>query len=582
MPTLMPTSGAVAVQPRRSILLRLSVLALGALVACGGGHDSAVQTAAVEEDLAQPEDTTPINDGRLHALASPQEKALAARAGKPGFIPQGDPNAQTLGTFGPVLPWPLMPIHQVLLPDGRVLFYGSDTTGKQGGGLHYAVWDPSLGTGDNAFMVLPTTTGSNIFCAGQSLLPDTGNVLIIGGTTINNGLRGIGINDSNVFTPTANTLTAQSPMNFRRWYPTTVSMPDNSQLVMGGRMDPDSGGEAVAKAQRSAPQPDGAALSNATYATTPEVWSSAGGWRQLPAADSDEVFGSIHQGWYYPRAWVMPSGKVFILSNSGSMYQLSTAGDGVLKKLTPTTGQSKPLLQSVMYQPGKILSIRLNLSTVLIDINGKQPVVTNTSPTSRYREYGNATLLADGQVWVNGGGADGNVDTNDWFVSEIWNPATGQWRDMATATVARLYHSNAMLLPDATVVTGGGGDPGPFRNLNAEIYYPPYLYLKDGTGTPAPRPAITNAPDVLGWAQQFQVSFTSNTPISRVTLIRTGVVTHDFNSNQRFQELSFTQSAGKLTLKTPMSTGVAPPGYYMLFIFDGDGVPSIAKIFRIG
>jgi hypothetical protein len=580
----MPASapGAIAAPRARSLVLRLSVLALAALVACGGGQDTSLMNTAVEEDLAQA-DTAPVNDGRLHALATSEQRAAAARAAAPGFIPTGDPNAQTMGTFGPVLPWPLMPIHQVLLPDGRVLFYGSDTTGVQGGGLHYAVWDPTLGTGDDAFMILPTTTGSNIFCAGQTLLPDTGEVLIVGGTVIDNGVRGIGMNDSNVFSPSANAITAQSPMNWRRWYPSAISLPDNTQLVLGGRIDPDtSGGEDVVAPRRAAPLPDTASSSPATYATMPEVWSSATGWRQLPAADNADVFGATNQGWYYPRAWVMPGGKVFILGNSGSMYQLDTAGDGVLTKLNGTAGKTTPRLQSVMYQPGKILTLRNNLSAKLIDINGAQPVVTTAAPTTRIRQFGNATLLADGQVWLNGGSTDGNEATNDFFVSEIWNPATGLWTDMATAAIARLYHSSSILLPDATVATGGGGDPGPFRNLNAEIYYPPYLYLKDGTGTPAPRPAITSAPDTLTWAQKFQVVVSSSTPISRVTLIRTGVITHVFNTNQRFQEMNFTQKGNKVTLKTPASTGIAPPGYYMLFVFDGNGVPSIAKIFRLG
>jgi hypothetical protein len=153
---------------------------------------------------------------------------------------------------------------------------------------------------------------------------------------------------------------------------------------------------------------------------------------------------------------------------------------------------------------------------------------------------------------------------------------------MASASIPRLYHSSALLLPDATVITGGGGDPGPLTNLNAEIYYPPYLYLKDGSGNLAPRPSITSAPDVLGWGQAFNVSVQSPLSISRVTLVRTGIVTHDFNGNQRFQDLSFTQNGTTLSLKTPASSGVAPPGYYMLFVIDANGVPSVAKIFRIG
>jgi hypothetical protein len=153
---------------------------------------------------------------------------------------------------------------------------------------------------------------------------------------------------------------------------------------------------------------------------------------------------------------------------------------------------------------------------------------------------------------------------------------------MASNATPRLYHSTALLLPDATVITGGGGDPGPLKNLNAEIYYPPYLYLKDGSGNLAPRPSITSAPDVLGWGESFDMTVQSSTAISRVTLVRTGVVTHDFNSNQRFQELNFKQTGTQLKLKTPASTGIAPPGFYMLFAFDSNGVPSIAKFLRIG
>jgi len=557
----------------RGVAPRLSVLALAALVACGGGHEA--PRVATEEDTVAT-DRAPVDDGRAHVAATARQRAEATRAHAPGFMPTGDPDAGTQGVFGPVLSWPLMPIHQVLLADGRVLTYGSDITGKQGGGLHYMVWDPTLGTGEDAFLVLPTQTGSNIFCAGQALLP-SGEALIVGGTVIEDGLRGIGIADVNVFDGTQNTLALQSPMAYRRWYPTLLSLADGRQLAMGGRMDPPGSGEDL-----STVPADSRAATNATYASTPEIWSPATGWQTLTGASSDTVFGKSDVQWYYPRAWVMPSGKVFLLSYSGAMWQMNPDGLGALAKLKGKVNVSNPRLQSVMYQPGKILSMRDGGQSVTIDINGKQPVVANTAPTLRYRQYGNATLLADGQVWLNGGSTDGNVETGDFFVSEAWDPASGQWHDMASGAIPRLYHSSALLLPDATVLTGGGGDPGPFVNLNAEIFYPPYLYLKDGSGNLAPRPATTAAPDVLGWAQKFTVGVSSATPISRVSLIRTGVVTHDFNSNQRFQQLTFTQKGDQLTLKTPASAGVAPPGYYMLFVFDGNGVPSVAKVFRIG
>jgi hypothetical protein len=539
---------------------RLGPLALVALAACGGGGDTAPVDAVEEDALAAPTAT-----GSTRAIAGVAASPKTFAGTPAGWLPTGDPEAAVRGVFGPLTAWPLMPIHQVLLPDGRVLTYGSDVDGQQGGGLHYAVWDPSLGTGPDAFTVLPMVTGTNTFCAGQALLPDTGDVLVVGGTIVVDGLSGYGTDENNLFSTRTNTVTAQDRMAWRRWYPTVLTLASGDVLALGGRIDRDTTAPASA----------------ATYATTPEGWSAATGWHALPGATSDEAFGTASQAWYYPRGWVMPSGQVFLLTPAGTMFRMDPAGDGGLVKLAPTVAPSNARLQSVMFAPGRILSARMKQQTVVIDINGKQPVVTQTTNSSRYRQFGNATLLADGQVWFNGGSADGNVDTNDYLVSETWNPATGAWTDGATASAARLYHSSALLLPDGTVMTGGGGDPGPFRHLNGEIYYPPYLYLKDGSGQPAPRPLITAAPEVLGWAQTFQVTVSSATPVSRVTLVRTGTVTHDFNSNQRFQALGFTRKNGTVTLKTPASAGVAPPGYYLLFVFDANGVPSIARMLRL-
>ena len=99
--------------------------------------------------------------------------------------------------------------------------------------------------------------------------------------------------------------------------------------------------------------------------------------------------------------------------------------------------------------------------------------------------------MADGRVLVSGGSAVNNAATGVAYTSEIFNPATSSWTTGPTATRMRLYHSTSLLLPDATVITMGGGTPGPETNLNAEIYYPPYLF--NGDGTPAVRPTITTA-----------------------------------------------------------------------------------------
>ena len=124
-------------------------------------------------------------------------------------------------------------------------------------------------------------------------------------------------------------------------------------------------------------------------------------------------------------------------------------------------------------------------------------------------------------------------------MAEIWNPATGTWTQGAAGTNARLYHSFALLLPDATVLVGGGGAPGPLSNLNAEIYTPPYLF---DAAAPACRhgPTIISAPDTVMPGDRFQVGVAGAASFRRVSFIKTGSTTHSFNMDQRYLQLPFT------------------------------------------
>ena len=54
------------------------------------------------------------------------------------------------------------------------------------------------------------------------------------------------------------------------------------------------------------------------------------------------------------------------------------------------------------------------------------------------------------------------------------------------------------------------------------------------------------------------------------------------NSDQRLLELAFTQSGNTVSTAAPDRGYDAPPGDYMLFVIDGDGVPSAARFVHIG
>ena len=209
-------------------------------------------------------------------------------------------------------------------------------------------------------------------------------------------------------------------------------------------------------------------------------------------------------------------------------------------------------------------------------------------------EYGrrqhNLTVLADGTVLATGGISSGAalVDMdNGVYPAELWNPATGQWRTLAAMQVTRQYHSTALLLPDARVLSSGGGVCGTCDSVgylakNAEVFSPPYLFKDDGSGELAPRPEITSAPDEMTYNAPFSVSTPNADSIRKVALVRLGAVTHSVNMDQRYVPLPFTADGDTVDVTAPANANLAPPGVYMLFVIDADGVPSVARTVRVG
>ena len=70
--------------------------------------------------------------------------------------------------------------------------------------------------------------------------------------------------------------------------------------------------------------------------------------------------------------------------------------------------------------------------------------------------------------------------------------------------------------------------------------------------------------------------------VSRVTLVKTGSMSHSFNMDQRFLDLTFNASGSHVAVQAPTHAGEAPPGFYLLFVFNEAGVPSVGKIVRMG
>lgn len=472
----------------------------------------------------------------------------------PGVVPFGGPAANTQGVFGPTIPWPIIPIHEVLLPDGRVMSYGSTPTGTQGAGLSYDVWMPALGTDTTSHFVLQNTTATDIFCSGQSMMWATGETLITGGNLTGNGFTNLSINSTTIFSPTKNTIRSSATMQYPRWYSSVVPLPSGEMLVLGGR------------------------LNATTAAITPEVYNAVTGWRTLSGATSATAFANST----YPRGFVGPDGRIYITTPDGRQYDMTTNGTGTVTTVGSVLPPGDAAFPSVMFAPGKILSVRRNSIAGVIDINGPAPVWTLTGSIDQTRIWSSGTVMADGKVLVTGGSLTANTLTGAAYQTETWDPATGIWTAGAVAAHARLYHSNALLLSDGSVLTGGGGAPGPVRNLNAEIYYPPYLFLGDGSGNAAPRPTLATAPAALQSADlaaalPMTLGVGGSDVISRVTFVRTGSATHGINLDQRFLDLPFTQTGASLAVQMPTNPDVLLPGYWLAFVWQ-NGTPSLAQI----
>jgi Domain of unknown function (DUF1929)/Glyoxal oxidase N-terminus len=464
------------------------------------------------------------------------------------------PSPAVAGRFDPVVAWPLIPIHAVLLPDGRVMSYGSDQKGQQGATLFYDIWTPSLGTGPESHLSLPNTTTTDIFCNGQVVVPADGKVLLTGGDKTINGVRNFGSADINQFDYQRNTLSpVADKLSRARWYPSVMTMPNGDVLVTGGLVN------------------------NSLYSITPDLYTPGKGWRKLDGATSDSAFGFLN--WFYPRTWVAPNGQAFIVNQTGTTFMLDTAGTGKIRTtplILPMGYHSHP---STMFAPGRILTIR-GTAVQVVDLRGARPTATALPNLPRLRHWANLTALADGQLLLSGGSAELNKAIRVTYQTALWNPDTMKWTPGATAAKMRLYHSIAILLPDGRVLTGGGGAPGPETRLDAELYSPPYLFKADGTL--AERPVIQDAPAYVSWGSAFSAQVQASGGASRVTLVRTGSITHSSDCDQRFMALSFKQDGSRLSITAPASSSEAPPGFYMLFVFDQAKVPAVAKIIRIG
>jgi chitodextrinase len=520
---------------------------------------SAVAVAAPASTLGHPVDTlrghtaedsvahVPAEERALaqRTLAATASDAQAAQAAVVG-------NEHEVGTWGPLVDWPVVGVHVALLANGKVLAYDSvgdraTETFPDHTFTRATVWDPQTGT----HTPVTVSTGYNVFCSGLAHLSD-GTLFLAGG---NKNAALAGIVQTHLFDHQTNTWSLGPNMAEERWYPTVTPLRNGEMLITEGSPD------------------------------IPEVRTTGGTLRRLSTASQNLPL--------YPWIDVAPNGRAFYSGPDQTMRSLDTSGTGSWQSFGQRDGIHRDYGSHALFDVGKILVAGGSGSSAdarVVDINDATPQVSATAPMANGRRQHNLTVLADGTVLATGGNSSGAglVDLNNGvYAAERWNPATGTWSTLAAEQATRQYHSTAVLLPDGRVLSSGGGicgtcDEVGYLAKNAQVFTPPYLYKADGSGELAPRPGIAGAPATAEHGTNFQIDTPDAAAIRKVALVRLGAVTHSVNMEQRYVPLPFNAGTGALTATAPANRNIAPPGVYMLFIIDANGVPSVAKMLTLG
>ncbi len=486
-----------------------------------------------------------VGNGSHTATAQARDAANNVGASAPvTFTVLNDGSPAQIGEWGPVLPWPIVAVHMNLLPTGKVLIWDAWESHAEA-----LLWDPATGTFADAF------NDSGLFCAGHAFDAD-GNLVVTGGHPGGHDetpdFADVGIVDVNRFSGATGSWTRGPDMRFPRWYPTTLPLADGRLLTLSGDITPND------------------------FADTPEIYDPvAGTWQVLPQIDTKDA----HTGQYL-RAHLLSDGSVYVFNPA----------DGVLRRLDLAAEQWQNLganpqtnASTVMFRPGKLLmtggrnhaeSTVQQPKAMVLDTSQSLTAWRLTTPMAYGRIYHNLVMLPDGRVLAVGGRSS-FAEGTEVLPAEQWDPSTEAWTTLAALQDPRMYHSTALLLPDGRIVTAGGGRlTGLVPYLTAQIYSPPYLFH-------GPRPTITDAPAEVGYATAFTVTTPEADEIAGITLIPIGSVTHAINPNVRYLELPFTVGPGAVVATSPATPTLAPPGYYMLFLLNDAGVPSVAHMIHL-
>jgi hypothetical protein len=459
----------------------------------------------------------------------------------------------------------------------------------------------------------------DLWCGGHTFLPD-GKLLFVGGTNYYppqpDPFYG-GLQEAYLFDPFTETWERVGDMEFGRWYPTLIRLADDSVLSFSGLKfrDPfESGATNVIKIlfELAVKIKERIARVHEIYDPGTKSWSRMHTERDLPLyprmhllPDGDVFYSGIFNTHFFipgrfPSARWSPQTQAWAELGGSHFEKSREEGISLLLALRPPhyapqiliagggTHNFGRMLITLLHSIGKdswgkffSFLTQVQDSVERIDLNEPDPRWNLAGKMHHPRIHANGVLMPDGSVAVVGGMSGYRHISQIHEVpgavyeTEKYDPLANTWTKMAPQQKPRVYHSTAILLPDARVISMGSNPHTKMIEKSIEIFSPPYLFRGD-------RPVITGFPEQIAYLQPFTIHVDQARQIGQVVLMRPEVLTHVTNTDQRLLELEFSAvNEEKLEVQGPPTRAHLPRGYCLLFVLNHDGAPSAGKFVKV-
>ncbi|KAI7822359.1 glyoxal oxidase N-terminus-domain-containing protein [Gamsiella multidivaricata] len=489
-------------------------------------------------------------------------------------------------------------------------------TSENGNGGDAFAWSTEFSTGDGKWRSL--NVQSNMFCSAGGYLPDGTAVSVAGGqpsNAVEQGYDGI-----RLYKP-CNGTQCDWQQNFdvhlqeKRWYPTVEALANGDLFILGGS--------------------NHAASINNDQINVPNFEL----YPPLPGPKKTVDFPFLTETLpsnLYPIVHLLPDKNLFILASTKAII-LSTSTWKIIKQLPDIPGPPRnypltagsvllPLTPENGYEPEVLVcggATEFSTQAKGVASCGRiAPLSKNPVWEMEDMPFGrmmpDMAHLADGSIAILNG-ADTGTAGFDRASDPVLHPVQylpnekrgSRFRVWNPSVIARMYHSVAFMLPDASLLVAGSnpnGKPvkygeGPFpTEYRVERFSPPYLFPHSTIA----QGEIVAWPTKIHYGETFEISlewYNTYPENIRVALLQPGFITHSTHMSQRYVGLEIVQrgtkiesadanedgnadadplernkgglaEAGLVRVKAPATSGLASPSHYMIVVVL-DGVPVV-------